>query len=498
MDKELFKNLIFNIIYHILAIFVPFITAPYLGQVLGVEQIGIYSFVASIATLFSCVAMLGIKNYGSREIAKIRDNKETRSRVFCEIITMQLITTGIAVTTYSLFAILFLKEYSIAKVFIISMIADMIDVSWFFFGMEKFKTIVKRNIIIKVANVSLIFLLIKEQTDLTKYAYIVAGGVFFSQMILLLLLPRDVHFVLPDLANVLPRFKPNFTLFLPILASSIYQYMDKIMIGSMASKSDLAYYDYAEKIIQIPLLLFGAAGTVMLSRMSNLGVTDKNQGNILLKVSMDISLVFAAIFAFGLAAVSDSFVTIYYGKDFQASGLILMLLTPAVVFYGWTNVLRMQYVIPNNLDKIYVTACFVGATVNLIFNALLIPRFASNGAAVGTILAYFSVAFVFTAYTKKNLPLWYYAKINIPYLLIGLFMFIFIKLIQPLHSSNLTGLLIDIVSGGLFYSVLVLLMVIPRYNKERLSTPTPPSIIEKHFVYIFLTNFFNHKSNKKS
>ena len=176
MDKKLLENLFYNISYHILAIFVPFITAPYLGRVLGVEQIGIYSFVASIESYFSLVSMLGIKNYGSREIAKNRDNLESRSRVFCEIMMMQVITTGVVIIAYTVFVFFLFKKYSIAKILVLSVMANMIDVSWFFFGMEKFKTIVKRNIIIKIATLALVFLLIKDTSDLSKYVYIVAAN----------------------------------------------------------------------------------------------------------------------------------------------------------------------------------------------------------------------------------------------------------------------------------------------------------------------------------
>ena len=48
MDKKLRENIILNSLYQILAIFVPLITAPYLGRILKADQIGTYTYVHSI------------------------------------------------------------------------------------------------------------------------------------------------------------------------------------------------------------------------------------------------------------------------------------------------------------------------------------------------------------------------------------------------------------------------------------------------------------------
>ena len=78
MDKKLGKNLVMSIGYNLLTMIVPFITAPYLGRVLGAENVGIYTYVNSIAAYFVMFGMLGFRNYGNRTIARVRDNPEKR------------------------------------------------------------------------------------------------------------------------------------------------------------------------------------------------------------------------------------------------------------------------------------------------------------------------------------------------------------------------------------------------------------------------------------
>ena len=52
MDRKLGKNLVMSIGYNLLSMIVPFITAPYLGRVLGANNVGSYTYVHSIAAYF--------------------------------------------------------------------------------------------------------------------------------------------------------------------------------------------------------------------------------------------------------------------------------------------------------------------------------------------------------------------------------------------------------------------------------------------------------------
>ena len=83
-------NFIYNILYQILIIIVPLITSPYLTRIIGAEGLGIYTFTQSYAHYFVLFIMLGINNYGNREIAKARDAKDKTNKVFSEVFCIQL------------------------------------------------------------------------------------------------------------------------------------------------------------------------------------------------------------------------------------------------------------------------------------------------------------------------------------------------------------------------------------------------------------------------
>ena len=70
------KNYIYNLIYQILAIIIPFITTPYVSRSLGVTAIGDFSYTSGIVTYFGLIAATGTVSFGNREIAIRHNNIE--------------------------------------------------------------------------------------------------------------------------------------------------------------------------------------------------------------------------------------------------------------------------------------------------------------------------------------------------------------------------------------------------------------------------------------
>ena len=77
--QSLKGNFIFQSLYQVITLVIPFIVAPYLTRVLGSNNLGIYTYVGSIASYFVILANLGISKHGQRIIASRRnDNIELR------------------------------------------------------------------------------------------------------------------------------------------------------------------------------------------------------------------------------------------------------------------------------------------------------------------------------------------------------------------------------------------------------------------------------------
>ena len=446
--KSLQKNFLYNVLYQILLVILPLITAPYISRTLGATAVGVYSYTYSVAYYFLLIAMLGIGNHGNRSIAAVRDDRKKLNKTFSSIYSLQVITFSIAILAYAIYLVLFVKDNRLIVLLqLIYVTSGLFDIGWLFFGLEQFKLTVARNTLIKISTVVLMFVFVHKPSDLWKYTLII-------QAYLWLYVKKYVSFEKCSVKEITSNIKPVLILFIPVLAYSIYKVMDKIMLGNMSSYDQVGFYNNAEKIINIPMGIITALGTVMLPRMSNIVANgDKKRVDDYIRISAKLVTLLSSAIAFGLMGVSSVLAPVFFGDEFIACGEIIRLLSVTVFFIAWANVIRTQYLIPNKRDSIYLTSTMVGAILNLIINWMLIPKYQANGAAFGTIVAEFSVMLVQMVAVKNELPMRKYIMSYSPILIIGLIMAVLVDRIGIKLGVSVSTLAIQILAGGFFFCI---------------------------------------------
>ena len=192
MQKSIAKNYIYNTVYQILQIIVPLITTPYISRVLGVDNVGIYNYTYTVAYYFVVVAQLGISLYGRREISIVRDEKDTYSLLFKQLVAIRWIAFAMAIAIYACFIELSSKYTTYYLIYLIYIIANAIDITWFFQAFEEFRIITIRNIVVKLLNTACLFVFVKSGDDLWIYILLYAVGEFLSQLIMWLNIGKKV------------------------------------------------------------------------------------------------------------------------------------------------------------------------------------------------------------------------------------------------------------------------------------------------------------------
>ena len=424
MKKEN-KNFLYNVIYQILIFIIPLILTPYISRVLGVRNIGVYSYTYSIISYFMLFAMLGINNHASRNIAKCFENKEKLSYTFCSIYSFQLICFFISNVAYIIFLLIFHYKYkNIMLVQSLFLVSSLFDINWLFFGLEKFKITISRNILIKVLSMILVFVFVKSPNDLWKYTLIMSGSTLLSQLYLWIFVRKEIIFVHVSKKEILSNLKPCLILFIPIISYSIYRIMDKTMLGSISNSIELGNYESAEKIINIPISFITALGTVMLPHMSKIS-KEKLKKNIY--SSFELSFFFVCPIFIFLEIIAGNFSSIFFGSGFKKTEYIIRIMMFTTLFSAISNIVRTNYLIPTKKDAIYVKSTIYGATANLILNVIFIKKYGAYGACIGTIAAelilmiyqsyhardiidFFRVFKLFVKYLSKSimvgLPVW--------------------------------------------------------------------------------------------
>ena len=446
------KNFIYNSAYQLLAIITPLITTPYLSRVLGASGIGRYSYSYTVAQYFAIFILLGLNNYGNRTIAMVKGNKDKLSKTFWSIYFMQCICSVIVIVLYLIYVFMISGDRTIAMLQFIYILSVSFDINWFFFGMEKFKITVTRNTFIKLISVILIITCVKSKNDVYLYTVIMVGSQILSVLLLWPFLKKMIKFEYISIRDIIPHFKPNLILFLPVIAISLYNKMDIIMVGAFSGDAEVGYYTNSEKLIQIPLSLITALGTVMLPRISNL-ISEGNES--VARKYFDYSILFvifmASALCFGIMGISDKFVPWFFGPGFEKCISLLMILLPCQLFISFANVVRTQYLIPYKEDKIYIKSVFLGAFINLILNILLIPSLMSIGASIGTLCAEASVCIYQSYKVRNNLNIMESFMKILPFIFFGLIMYLCLSMF-PIFSKNVViDIGINVMLGGFIY-----------------------------------------------
>lgn len=454
------KNYFYNLSYQILVLIVPLITTPYVARVLGAKGVGTFSYTNSIVQYFVLFGCVGLNLYGQREVAYVEHEKTKRDKVFWELVILRIITVSISLFVYLLslasdgaYAFLFL-------IMSLDVLASMVDISWFFQGIEDFKKIVVRNFIVKITGVVLIFLFVKSSDDLYLYVICQSATLLFGNLSMWVYIPKLVGKVQVRQLNIKKHIKPTLVLFLPQIATSVYTVLDKTMIGLLTGiEEEVAYYEQGQKIVKIAMTLVTSLGTVMMPRIANLF-----KQNQLKQVREHLLKSFRFVFflsfpmMFGLMAISCNLVPWFFGSGYDKVVPNMMVISPILVIIALSNITGTQYLLPIGRQKEYTFSVVVGCVVNFSMNLLLIPPLLSIGAAIATVIAESSVTSVQIYYIRKDFDFRYIMKENIHYIGSAFFMFVLTFFLARSLRPSIINTFVCIVAGLVFYLGLLAMM----------------------------------------
>lgn len=453
------NNFFYNAAFQILSMILPLITTPYVSRVLGADGIGKYSYAYSVTYYFVIVILLGLNNYGNREIAKVRDDSEKMSRSFCNMYISQFSIGIFVLLVYSIYSSFYASDKVSAIILGLYVVSGVLDINWFFYGIENFKLTVIRNTGIKIFSFIAIFLFVKTSGDVYIYCFILALSALLSQIAIWPFLIKNVKLYKPNIEEAIIHLKGSLKLFVSVIAVSLFKVMDKIMLGILSGYSQVGFYESSERIINIPIALISALGTVMLPRMTYMFSHNKQGGSKIIKYSVLFAMFISSSLCFGIMGVSNIFVPLFYGNGYELCIRLYMILLPSCLFLAFANVIRTQYLLPMGMDKKYIISAFLGAIVNFTINYLLIPSHGAIGAAIGTLIAEGVVCFYQCFVCRHGVNVVQYFILSLPMICSGIIMLIVLRLISFSIISPFLQLIIKIIIGAAVYLLTLILQL---------------------------------------
>lgn len=427
-------NFIFYTAYQVLLYIIPFIVSPFLTRTLGENSLGLFTFSNSIVTYFVLLANLGIARYGQREISNAKNNKR---EVFWSLFLNHLIFSILSLTIYTvLLFTIFKNQINIYSICLIYILSALFDVTWLFYGQENFKIVTIINGFFALIKMILVFLLIRNPEDLWIYQILYYGAFLASNLLIFAIAAKNVGKPTFLLKEALKHIKPLLYFALVTIAVTLYTVFDKTLIGLFLDKSEVAFYEYADKIIAIPKMFLLTIGAVLFPKMCSLESNDKSKKISQIHV---ISLFFAIGIGvgaiFGLFALGKPAITLYYGENFAKSGEYIIYMSPLILFVTLGDILRTQFIIPKKKDGFLLLSVSLNAALNLILSLVLIKPLGVYGVIIGTMVAECFGCILQLVYCRKYTKFKKIFEYLVVFIVIGVAMFGVIRSLD--YSLNL-------------------------------------------------------------
>lgn len=438
-------NVLFSTILTISNYLFPLITFPYVTRVLGVNNIGICNFVDSIVHYFIVFSMMGMMATGIREIARTKGNRLELSSTYCSLLALNVVSSfiAIAILLIATFTIPQMKEYSF--MFYIGagkILANTLLIEWLYKGLEDFKFITARTIIIRSVYVVSVILFVKHNDDYILYFGLTVFSVVINAIVNLYYSRNFVSYSFKDI-SFKPYLKSFFVLGLYLVLTNMYTTFNVAYLGFVTDTVQVGYYTTATKLYTIIMGFFTAFTGVMLPRMSSLLAEGKKE-----ELKRMTSLSFEILLAFSIPVIivsevcAPEIIQIIAGTGYEGAILPMRIVMPLMLIIGYEQIIILQVLMPMKQDSIILKNSIIGAAIAIIFNVLIVSKMACVGTAFVWIMSEIAVLFSAQYFVTKLLQMKFPFKSFFSRIIIAIPLYFFCQFIVNILSSQFLSMIV--------------------------------------------------------
>lgn len=457
------KNVLYKSLLTLSSYLMAFITFPYITRVLGVDKIGIVNFVDNTINYFLLFATMGLSLLGTREIAMVKDDYQERSRVFSNILGINLLFTFIVLLLFALFVILvpqFNEHKCLFYIGASKILFTAFVIEWYYTGIERFKYITCRTLLIKTIYVIAVFIFVRNEDDYVLYFILTVSVVWVNAFVNFFHVRKSITIKLTELFRF-SYIKESLTLGIYNLMTSMYITFNVMFLGFVSSNIEVGYYSTAFKLYSVILSLFSALTEVMLPRMSSLMAMGDNErfellANKSLSIIVNISIPLIVV---GIM-MAPQIISVIAGPGYDGAILPMRVIMPALLPVGVAQVLSRQILLPMKKEHVLLYASIAGGSLAVAINFLLVNHLQSLGSSIVLLISEYVVTVIYIAYIGKKRILNYSINTLSRGLICAILLAISCRIVSsyiytPIYSLLLVLMLGVIIVGGVYKDELI-------------------------------------------
>lgn len=338
-NKILIENFTFLSVLQVSNLLLFLITIPYLFRILGSMNYGLIVFAQTIVYYLTIFTNFGFNLTATRDISVNRANTEKVSEIVSSVLTLKFLffIVSLGLMILLTFVIPGFREHRM--LYLLSMFACLSDALfpiWYFQGIEKMKYITLINVTTRVIATILIFIVVTRAEMYYLYPMLLGIGTITGAFVALIIVfqKHRVCFRFQKSEILKGYLNDNLLYFFSNVSTQIYINANRIIIGSFLGMVQVAYYDVADKVINIIKVPFSLIGQTLFPKVAR----DRNIR--FLNRIMYCTLIFTVLAIIVIFAFSGQIINFFSGSLIVNSINILRILSLSLlpitvsVFYG--------------------------------------------------------------------------------------------------------------------------------------------------------------------
>jgi O-antigen/teichoic acid export membrane protein len=435
---SILNNVISKGLLNVFNILIPFLIMPYVYRVLGPENMGYIEYGATIFQYFGLLGLLGIYNYGLREISAYRNDKEKVAEIYKNLFIIGIISNLFFLLIYIGFVFHFIANENLQLVLYIysgNLIAQIFYIEWINEAHEKFRFITVKTMVIRLLSVIGIFLLIKNPSDYLFYVWVLVVTLLLNNIASFFYAQRHITLNKSFFTGLKLRSYIPPLLFILVLNNTnvLYTIADRAMLGAYSTYENVAFYALGQKIVDMVKALLLSIVFVTLPRLSLYLKEDKQLYEINIKRIMRLMLMLVLPCGIGMLMLSEQIVLIFAGAQYMPAIPVLWVFAIRLILMGIESILYNQIIFLHRKEKILVIINLICGGLNVILNFIFLRHLTPFVAIATTFATEIIFETLCLIYIKKKLHITtgLFVKGNIKYVLLSL---LFIPVIFTLKN----------------------------------------------------------------
>lgn len=428
MAKSILKNVFAKGILNVFNIVVPLLVIPYVYRVLNPSIIGNIEYATTLFSYFSLLGLLGIYNYGLREISRYRDKQGVVENISKNLFAIGIISNLFFFILFEFFVYKFIDDFLLRNIMFVQglgLIAQIFSVEWVNEAFEDFRFITIKTVIIRAISVIAIFICVKDSSDYMIYVLITVLVLFVNNIVSLIYVKHNINLSIKKIflnLNLKHYIVP--LLFILVLNNTgiLYTIADRTMLGTYVGVESVAFYSIGQKVVEIIRVLLLSVVFVTLPRLSFYLEEDRVKYVQGVRMLVKLMLLIMLPASVGLFMLSEQIVLLFAGEQYLPAVSAMKIFAIRIVVLSIEAILYNQIIFLHRKEKTLLCLNLLCGGVNVLLNFLFLNKFTPTIAITTTLFSEILFQVLCLIYIRKRLQLsvGIFRIDNLKYLLLSL------------------------------------------------------------------------------